>query len=110
MIRFERWRFLIQQCGSESELQRLMKEYVNTWLPSDLEKLPAPCRDLSCESADDLLALALHLTTCELKFDGDEGSREILQEVTRTFVAAAIRVGQLRPGPLQATSRSEDGT
>lgn len=99
MATFEAWRSLIQLAHSEVEVVRLVQDYLSAWLPSDLEKLPESCRDLSFGDADALLGLAVHLTTCELMFRGNDESRDVLQEVARTFVLAAIRIGQLRPGP-----------
>ena len=99
MATFDTWRSHIQHAHSEADVVRLVQDYLKTWLPSDLEKLPESCRDLSFEDADALLGLAVHLTTCELMFKGNDESRDVLQEIARTFVLAAIRIGQLRPGP-----------
>jgi len=100
MTTAERLRGSLQQARNEDEVVATLQQYVGSWLPSDLEKLPDGCRDLACPDADAVLALAVHLTTCDLKYRGGNETAELLQELARTFVAAAVRIGQLRPGPM----------
>ena len=40
MIRFERWRPLIEATRTEEALIAVMREYCDTLLPSDMAKLP----------------------------------------------------------------------
>ena len=96
MIRFERWRPLIDAANAEQDLLRVLNEYCDTWLPSDLALLPAACQRCKPGSADQIGELALQFKHEELKFAGGDDGRRLLHELTQVFIAGAERLKRLR--------------
>ena len=96
MHRPERWVPLLQSCDSESELVRVLRDFLATIPPKDLAAIPAGAGVASFDSALDVAAIAVSLAREELLFSGDETSRALLNSVTTVFSAAATRLAEIQ--------------
>jgi hypothetical protein len=92
MHRLEKWKPRIDSTRSEGELLAVMKEYCNSWLPSELALLPEECQECRADSATDLTHFAVDLKRADLVFAGPEEARTLLQDMSRTFTHAAERL------------------
>lgn len=101
MIGHNKWAPLIQGAMSEAELVRVMRDYLSTLLPSDIEQIPKDCRLESIASADQVSEAALMLTQAELGGTSGSPGHDVLHEMALTFAAAQARLRHLRsPFPL----------
>jgi hypothetical protein len=96
VLRPERWIPLLQSCDSESDLVRVLRDYLATIPPTDLAAIPAGAGIASFESALDVAGIAVSLAREELLFIGDEDSRTLLNNVTAVFPAAATRLAEIQ--------------
>src|SRR3954470_10587843 len=90
------WAAHLMSCRTEAEIVRLANQYLATWLPSDLELLPKECRVTHVENADDVAYAAVIFTQCELHAKPDPPAATILSSLAEVFIAAQLRVRQLR--------------
>ena len=96
MYRPERWIPLLQSCDSETELVRVLRDFLATIPPGDLAAIPAGAGIASFDSALDVAAIAVSLAREELLFSGDETSRVLLNSVTTVFATAATRLAEIQ--------------
>lgn len=96
MLRPERWIPLLQSCDSESELVRVLRDFLATIPPNELAGIPAGAGIATFESALDLAGIAVSLAREELLFRGDGESRDLLNNVTAVFTAAATRLAEIQ--------------
>ena len=96
MIRVATWRPRIDTAPSEEALLALMHDYCNTWLPSDLTRLPYICQNCFPPTIDDIPAMAVTLKQQDLRFEGSEEVRGLLHELAGVFSLAAERLRSLR--------------
>jgi len=101
-IRYERWRPLIEGTRSEDALVAVMRQYCDTLLPSDISRLPEKCPTCSVGMVTDIGELAVEFTSIELKFSGNEETRDLLHDLALTFCAAAEQLKRLRHPMLRA--------
>lgn len=73
----------------------ILREYLATWLPSDLARLPAECRISIVTNASDIAIAAVTLAQCELKGGLDEQAAELLRQKADVFVGAQMRLRQI---------------
>ena len=92
----ERWIPLLQTCESESDLVRVLRDFLQTIPPKDLACIPAGAGVATFESALDVAGIAVSLAREELLFSGDEASRSLLNNVTAVFAAAATRLAEIQ--------------
>ena len=80
MIRFERWRPLIEATRTEEALIAVMREYCDTLLPSDMDKLPDGCPACAVHAVSDIGDLAVDFRALDLKFLGSENNHATLHD------------------------------
>jgi hypothetical protein len=96
MYRFERWKGPINRARTPGEVVQVMQEYANTWLPSDLGKLPPCCQILKVGSVEELSSLAVMITREEIAYVApDMDSEARMKNLAMTFAAAAYRIAEL---------------
>ena len=96
MIRVATWKPRLDGAATEAALLALVQEYSNTWLPSDVARLPIACQQSFPESAEDIARLAVTFKQEELKFSGPEDVTWLLHELAGVFGIAAERLRSLR--------------
>lgn len=96
MHRPERWIPLLESCDSETELVRVLREFLATIPPKDLASIPAGAGVASFETAIDIAGIAVSLAREELLFGGDGEAKALLHSVTTVFSAAAMRLAEIQ--------------
>jgi len=97
----ERWIPLLKECESETELMRVLRDFLSSVPPADLAAIPVGAGIATFESAVDLAGIAVSLAREELLFSGDEEARKLLNSVTAVFSAAAARLAELQSDRLR---------
>src|SRR5689334_22340158 len=96
LYRFEKWRDLIGQASTPTAVQKVIRQYVDCILPSEVAKLPLACQEVLQAPDVDIATSAVSLLQAELRFDGSEESGALLHEIAHTFVAASTRLTQMQ--------------
>lgn len=86
-----RWTSLLHGATNEAAVVTIVREYLQTWTPSELESLPIAIDPDLLRSGQDVSNLAVELTHAELKFSGNERVAETLKEITAIVREAAGR-------------------
>ena len=92
----ERWIPLLQNCDSESDIMRVLRDFLASIPPKELAALPIGAGIASFQSAIDLAGIAVSLAREELLFAGDDEARKLLNNVTAVFSAAASRLAEIQ--------------
>jgi len=91
-IRYDDWRRRIQLASDIDQLVRIVREYLATWTPAQLESLPLEVGATAlCDSAD-LSARAVLAAQADLRWKGDEAGGRLVREMALTLSAAASRL------------------
>jgi len=96
LYRFEKWRDLIGQASTPTAVEKVIRQYVDCILPSEVAKLPLVCQEVLQAPDVDIATSAVSLLHEELRFDGTEESAALLHEIAHTFVAASSRLTQMQ--------------
>jgi hypothetical protein len=95
MNRSTRWLTLISQAQTEEQLVILMREYLSTLLPADLERLPPECHLKFMSEGNDISRAAVTFAQCDLKGGFDARTTETLQQMVEVFVKAQVRLREI---------------
>jgi hypothetical protein len=90
MHRFTQWRDQIAVAPDIEAVNAIMRDYVDAIAPF-VQVLPSACRDV-LDREMDVQSAAVTLLHEEVRFEGDEEARALLQEVAYTFAAASMRI------------------
>ncbi|HET7730754.1 MAG TPA: hypothetical protein VFK48_12040 [Usitatibacter sp.] len=102
---YERWQPLLNRTSTEEEVLRVLREYVQTLLPSDLALLPPGLR-LLFETPQEVESSAVALTQQDVRTPSDEPSSRLLNELAHTFACAQSRLREMRLRQIaEATSK-----
>ncbi|SRR5712692_4900387 len=93
----DNWELLLRGANSEAVVIQIVRDYLAQLTPDDYEKLPSDCRPRVATGAD-VPQWAVHLTRCELKFNGDADAASLLRELVSVFYQASSRIAQLAEG------------
>jgi hypothetical protein len=94
-----RWPNVLDEARTEGDLVNIVREYVATWSPEELGRLPASCRPGKITDGEDVSDFAFCLTRAHLSFSGALADRLLLERLMGFFTHAASRLAAL-----QATS------
>lgn len=86
-----RWTTQLHGASNEQAVVGIVREYLQTWTPSELEPIPVAIDPARLNSGQDVSDLAVELTRAELKFTGPEKTAETLKEITAVVREAAAR-------------------
>jgi hypothetical protein len=95
------WPNVLDGARSEQDVVNIVREYMATWGPEELGRLPAACRPGKIHDAEDISDLAYCLASAHLAFTGDLADRLLLERLMGFFTHAGARLAVL-----QATSSS----
>lgn len=91
------WSYTLEGAESEREVVLAVREYLATWGPSELSRIPEHCRPGKVADAEDISDLAYRLTTCHLEFKGSLADKMLIEKLMCFVANAAARAAQLRP-------------
>ena len=94
-----RWPNMLDSARTEHDLVTIVREYIATWTPEELGRLPASCRPGKVNDAEDVSELAFGLASAHIAFSGELPDRLLLERLMSFFTHAATRLAAL-----QATS------
>ncbi len=95
MYRFERWRAAIQAAPTKAAVQKVIRDYLDAIMPSDLGRMPPECHLPLSKGDEDVEGAAVELVRAELCFAGDAETAAVLHEIVHTFVAASHRIASI---------------
>ena len=85
------WRRRLDSAVSAPEVLRIAREFLETWEPDEIERLPEGCRPGRLREPGDVRCYAMQLARAE--FADDAGAMEMLR-MSGFFSAAAERLAQ----------------
>ncbi|HET9581153.1 MAG TPA: hypothetical protein VFP44_25230 [Usitatibacter sp.] len=90
------WRGYLSAAGSEAEIVKLTRDYVATWLPEDVTRLPDACRPGRIHDGDDISQWAYELASahCSLRFGEDQD--RLLMRMLAFISEAAMRLAEVK--------------
>jgi hypothetical protein len=91
-IRFRRWNHRIQGAGNADDLVRLVREYLESWQPEQLQVLPVDVGCNALATLEDIPARAVIAVQAELRMPAGTHADELLREMALTLCAAAARI------------------
>ena len=95
------WPNVLDGARTEQDVVAIVREYMATWGPEELGRLPPACRPGKINDAEDISDLAFCLTSAHLAFSGSLADRLLLERLMGFFTHAGTRLAAL-----QATSSS----
>ncbi|MGE5615917.1 MAG: hypothetical protein ACM3X5_03295 [Bacillota bacterium] len=90
------WLYALDGARSEKDLVMVVREFLATWTPHDLQRLPASCRPPRLVDSDDVGAYAVELS--QYRFDAltDPEDRRLLERMKSFFAHATSRAAIIR--------------
>jgi len=89
--RTARWTSLLHGATTELMVVTLVREYLQTWTPSELEPLPIAIDAQQIRTGQDVSDLAVEIARAELKYGIQDNVAETLSEITTVVREAAVR-------------------
>lgn len=89
--RTARWTSLLHGATTELMVVTLVREYLQTWTPSELEPLPITIDAQQIQTGQDVSDLAVEIARAELKYGSQDHVGETLSEITIVIREAAAR-------------------
>ena len=93
------WVYAIEGATSEKEVIAAVKDFLATWTPGMLSRLPESCRPGRIVCAEDVSELAFRLSQAGLQFDGDVPDRRLLGRMANFFSHASARLAHVVHAP-----------
>jgi len=90
------WLYAIDGAQSEKELVMVVREFLATWTPHEIQRLPAPCRPPRLVDGDDVGAYAVELSLYRINALGDPEDDRLLERMKSFFAHAASRAAAIR--------------
>jgi hypothetical protein len=100
------WYRQIDNAKSVLEVLAIARDYIATWSPQELARLPDRCRPGKIRDEEDIESLHSQLVEeyRDTRASGDQLSS--LQQLTSFLARASIRIAELRDGASKASSGS----
>ena len=90
------WISALKAAQTERDLAFVVKDYLATWSPLELSRLPESCRPGRINGADDIVEIAYKLSTARIQYAaGDLTDALLLDRMMTFFMHAATRVSQI---------------
>jgi hypothetical protein len=90
------WLFTLNAASSEKDVLAAVRDYLATWTPLEISRIPEDCRPGKIACAEDVGDFAFRLSQAHLSFNGPITDRLLLDRLMSFFVHANARVAQLR--------------
>lgn len=89
------WLSLILASSSEEEVTSTARDYLATWSPEELLRLPKDCQPGRIRDGEDISSFAFQLARAHCFFRGTDRDKALLEKMMVFFTHAATRVAQL---------------
>lgn len=90
------WLATVGAADSERHVVAAALDYLATWTPSEISRLPTECRPGRIKDGDDISDMAYKLSREHLSSFGPLDDRLLLERLMGFFVHAAARIAELR--------------
>ena len=90
-----RWRDLIALSPNEDAVVQVTRDYLRSWNPDELARLPAPCRPGRIRDGEDITRWAFELTSAHCADACTPAAQPILVKMLEFVTEAGQRVAQL---------------
>lgn len=99
------WRSYLGAACNEADIVKLTRDYVATWIPEDISRLPDECRPGRVRDGDDISTWAYQLARahCSLAFDDEQDA--LLMRMLAFISEAAMRVAEVKAYEAAAASQ-----
>jgi hypothetical protein len=89
------WLYLLNTAESEMQVVGVARDFVATWSPLEISRLPASSRPGRLADEGDVSDLAYRLTRAHLTYTGSVTDWLLLERMMNFFVQANTRIGEL---------------
>ena len=89
------WLHVLDAANSEHEVVTAAREFLATWTPEEISRLPDACRPGKIGGGEDISELAFRLSNAHLDFAVAPRERHLLDRMMAFFVHAAARLAQV---------------
>ena len=89
------WIYALEDASSERAVIAVVKDFLATWSPAMLSRLPESCRPGKIACAEDVSDLAFKLSKTGLQLDADLPDRRLLGRMANFFAHASARLAKL---------------
>jgi hypothetical protein len=89
------WIYALEEASTEKQVIGAVKDFLATWTPGMLARLPESCRPGKIGGAEDVSDLAFKLSRTGLQFEGDLPDRRLLALMANFFAHASARLAKL---------------
>ncbi|HSN19313.1 MAG TPA: hypothetical protein VLS49_01460 [Usitatibacter sp.] len=91
-VRYDDWRTRIRMASDLDQLVRIVREYLATWRPDQLARLPVEIAVTGIFTCTDIAERAVVAAQADLKWNGEESVGSLMREMALTLGAAASRI------------------
>jgi hypothetical protein len=89
------WFYAVNAAESERAIVTAARDYLATWTPEEISRLPESCRPERITSGEDISDYAYRLSQARLAFCGPAADRALVDRMMGFFAHAAERVAAL---------------
>ena len=89
------WCYAVDTATDERELLEAVRDFVSTWTPRELARLPECCRPGRMSGLDAIAELAFQLSKCKLTFQGAMDEQVSLDRMHAFFMHANVKAARL---------------
>ena len=97
------WRESLDLAESEHDVVAIVREFIASFEPQEIQRLPQHCRPGKFFDADDVTSFAFELVRYEC--DRDEQTRDLVHRIAAFFAYASSRLQHLMARPNEATEQ-----
>jgi hypothetical protein len=90
------WRGYLSAARNEEEIVKLTRDYVATWAPADISRLPTQCRPGRIGDGDDISHWAYDIARAHCSLLCDDEQDKLLMRMLAFIGAAAVRVAEVK--------------
>lgn len=92
------WVFALDAARTEKDVLVAVKDYLATWTPAMISRIPETCRPGRITGIEDVGELAFRLSNETLKWEGTAGDRVLVERMSAFFGRAASRLSRILAG------------
>ena len=93
------WAYALEAASTEREVIAALKDFLATWSPAMLARLPESCRPGKIVCAEDVSDMAFRLSQTALGFEGEIPDRMLLGRMANFFGYASARLAKVVQAP-----------
>lgn len=100
------WHRQVEACDDVDQILSTTRDFLATFSPEHLARLPAECRPGRIKGEDDIAYWSCKLAQCNHQEQSTRVDADLMQEMLNYFLHAWVRLSQLHRTPALPASRS----